>query len=90
MLLNCGVGEDFASPLDCWEIKPKEINPEFSLEGLILKLKIQSFGHLIRRAKSWVKTLSWEREKAKGEGSHKGWRWLVSVTDSMDMNLSKI
>jgi len=47
MLLNCGVGEDFASPLDCWEIKPKEINPEFSLEGLILKLKIQSFGHLM-------------------------------------------
>ena len=68
----------------------KGINTECSLEGLVLKLKTQCFGHLIRRAKSWVKTLSWEREKAKGEGSHKGWRWLVSVTDSMDMNLSKI
>ena len=68
----------------------KEINPECSLEGLVLKLKTQYFGHLIRRAKSWVKTLSWEGEKAKGEGSRKGWRWLVSVTDSLDMNLSKI
>ena len=68
----------------------KGINTECSLEGPVLKLKIQYFGHLILRAKSLVKTLSWEIEKAKGEGSCKGWRWLVSITNSMDMNLSKI
>ena len=61
MLLNCGVGEDsLESPLDCKEIKSlslKEISPEYSLEGLMLKLKLQYFGHLIRRADSLEKTL---------------------------------
>ena len=50
MLLNFGVGEDLESPLDCKEINqsiPKEISPEYSLEGLILKLKLQYFGHLM-------------------------------------------
>ena len=68
----------------------KGINTECSLEGPVLKLKIQYFGHLILRAKSLVKTLSWEIEKAKGEGSCKGWRWLVSITNSMGMSLSKL
>ena len=61
MLLNCGAGEEtHESPLDCKEIKAvngKEINPEYSLEGLMLKLKLQYFGHLMRRADSMEKTL---------------------------------
>ena len=64
----------------------KEINPEYSLEGLILKLKLQFFGHLIRRTDSLERC--WERLKAKGEGGGK--RWLDSITDSVDMNLSKL
>ena len=50
MLLNCGVGEALESPLDCKEIQPvhpKEVSPEFSLEGLMLELKLQYFGHLM-------------------------------------------
>ena len=61
----------------------KEINPGFSLEGLMLKLKLQYFGHLMRRAHSLEKTLM--PRKIKGR-----MRWLVSITDSMDMSLSKL
>ena len=60
MLLNCGVGEDFESPLDSKEIQPvhpKEISPEYSLERLILKLKLQYFGHLMQITDSLEKTL---------------------------------
>ena len=59
------------SPLDCKEIKPvnlKEINPEYSLEALMLKLKLQSFGHLMRRADSLEKTLMLGKTEAKGQG----------------------
>ena len=59
MLLNCGVGEDSESPLDCKETNQsilKEISPEYSLEGRTLKLKLQYFGHLMQRADSFVKT----------------------------------
>ena len=66
----------------------KEINPEYSLEGLMLKLKLQYFGHLMRRANSFEKTLM----LGKIEGRRRrGWqriRWLGDVTDSMDMSLS--
>ena len=58
------------SPLDCKEIKPvnlKEINPEYSLEALMLKLKLQSFGHLMRRADSLEKTLMLGKTEAKGQ-----------------------
>ena len=51
----------------------KEINPEYSLEGLMLKLKLQHFGHLMRRANSLEKTLMLERLKAKGKGDNRGW-----------------
>ena len=68
----------------------KEINPEYSLEGLMLKLKLQYFDHLIQRADSSEKTLM----LGKIEGRRRrGWqriRWLDSITDSMDMNLSKL
>ena len=63
----------------------KEINPEYSLEGLMLKLKLQYFGHLMRRTDSLEKTLM----LAKTEG-RRGWqrmRWLDGITDSMDMGL---
>ena len=66
----------------------KEINPEYSLEGLMLKLKLQCFGHLVQRANSLEKTLMLE----KIEGRRRGWqrmRWLDGITDSMDMKLSK-
>ena len=58
----------------------KEISPECSLEGLMLKLKLQYFGHLMQRADSFEKTLSWERSKA-GEGDDRGWdSWMASPT----------
>ena len=60
MLLNCGLEKTLESPLNCKEIKPvnpKEINPEYSLEGLMLKLKFQYFDHLMQRADSLEKTL---------------------------------
>ena len=60
MLLNCGVEETLACPLDCKECNQsnlKEISPGCSLDGLMLKLKLQHFGHLMRRADSFEKTL---------------------------------
>ena len=63
------------SPLDCKEIQPvhpKGNQSECSLEGLMLKLKLQYFGHLMQRADSFEKTLSWERLKAGGEGDDRG------------------
>ena len=68
----------------------KEINPEYSLEGLLLKLKLQFFGHLMRRANSLEKTLMLGKIEGK---RRKGWqrmRWSDSITDSMDMSLSKL
>ena len=59
----------------------KEINPEYSLEGLMLKLELQYFGHLMQRAHSLEKTLCWERLKAGGDGDDRGWDgWMASLT----------
>ena len=80
------------SPLDCKGIKPvnhKETNSEYSLEGLILKLKFQYFGHLMQSTDSLEKTLM----VGKIEGRRRGWqgmRRLDGITDSMAMNLSKL
>ena len=61
----------------------KEISPEYSLEGLILKLKLQYFGHLMQRTDSLKKTWCWERMKAGGEGDDRGWDgWMVASTQS--------
>jgi hypothetical protein len=78
------------SPLDCKEIKPvnpKEINPEYTLEGLMLKLKSQYFGHLMGRANSLVKTLKLGKIEDRGRRGQQRMRWLDGITDSMDMGL---
>ena len=68
----------------------KEINPKYSLEGLMLKLKLQYFGHLILRASSLEKTLMVEKTEGKRRKGRQRMRWLDSIADSMDMNLSKL
>ena len=81
------------SPLDCKEIQPvhlKEISPEYSLEGLMLKLKLQYFGHLMRRADSLEKTLMLGKIEGKRRRRRQRVRWLNGITDSMDMSLSKL
>ena len=67
----------------------QEINPEYSLEGLMRKLKLQYFGHLIRRANSLEKTLMLGKPESKRRSEQQRLRWLDSITNSTDMNLSK-
>ena len=85
MLLSCGVGEDSWESLglqgDQSHSILKEIRPEYSLEGLMLKLKRQYFGHQMWRTDSLEKTLKWERLKAGGKGGYRGWDgWMGSPT----------
>ena len=68
----------------------KEISPEYSLEGLMLKLKLQYFGHLMRRADSFEKTLMLGRIEGGRRRGQQRMRWLDDISDSMDMNLSKL
>ena len=67
----------------------KEINTEYSLEGLMPKLKLQYFGHLMRRANSLEKTLMLGKIETRRRRGRQRMRWLYGVTDSMDMSLSK-
>ena len=68
----------------------KEISPEYSLEGPILKLKVQSFGHLTQRADSLEKTLMLGKIEGRTRSGQQKMRWLDGITDSMNMNLSKL
>ena len=76
------------SPLDSKEIKPgKEISTEYSLEGLMLKLKLQYFGHLMRRTDSFEKTPMLGKIEDGMRRGQQRMRWLDGITDSMDMTL---
>ena len=68
----------------------KEISPEYSLEGLTLKLKLQYFGHLMGRADSFEKTLMLRKIEGGRRRGQQRMRWLDSITDSMDMSLGKL
>ena len=90
MLLNCGVGEDFETARRSNQSILKEISPEYSLEGLMLKLKLQYFGHLMQRADSFEKTLMLRNTEGGRRRGQQRMRWLYSITDSMHMSLSKL
>ena len=80
------------SPLDCQKSNQsilKEINPEYSLEGLMLKLKLQYFGHLMRRTDLLEKTLMLGKTEGRRRRGQQRMRWLDGITDLMEMSLSK-
>ena len=93
MLLNRGVGELLSVP---WTARRssqstlKEISPEYSLEGLMLKLKLQYFGYLMRRADSFEKTLMLGKIEGRRRRGRQRMRWLDGITKSVDMGLSEL
>ena len=93
ILLNCDVEEDSRVP---WTAKRsnqstlKEISPDCSLEGMILKLKLQYFGHLMRRTDSLEKTLMLVKTEGRRRRGRQRMRWLDGITDSKDVSLSEL
>ena len=93
MLLNCGAGEDLRV---IWTAKRsnqsilKEINPEYSLQGLMPKLKLQYFGHLMQRDNSLEKTLMLGKIEGKRRRGQQRMRWLDGIINSTDISLSKL
>ena len=93
MLLNCGVGEDLRVPwtaIISSQSILKEISPEYSLEGLMLKLKLQYFGHLMPRTDSFEKTLMLGKIEGRKRKVWQRMRCLHDITDSRNMSLSKL
>ena len=93
MPLNCGFGKDLRVP---WTARRsnksilKEINPEYSLEGLILKLKLQNLGYLMLTADSLEKTRMLGKPEGRRRRGQQRMRWFDSITGSMNMSLSKL
>ena len=90
MLLNCGVGKTLETARRSNLSILKEISPGYSLEGLMLKLKLQYFGHLMRRADSFEKTLMLGGIGGRRRRGRQRMRWLDGIIDSMGMSLSKL
>ena len=88
--MNCSVGEVSWTARRSNQSILKEISPEYSLEGLTLKLKLQYFGHLMQRADSLEKTLMLGKIEGRRRKGRQRTRWLDGVTDSMHVSLSKL
>ena len=90
MLSNCDAGEDSCTARRLNQSILKEINPEYSFEGLMLKVKLQNFGHLMQRADSLEKTLVQGKIEGRRRRQQQRMRWLDGTANSMGMSLSKL